>query len=80
MTAALRAIRDKKPEKVVAAAAVASTHAARAMAREADAVVCLEVTADFHAVGQFFDDFSQVTDDDVIAILKNASPEIAAPG
>jgi predicted phosphoribosyltransferase len=80
MTAALRAIRHQKPEKVVATVAVASSHAARAMAREADDVVCLEVTDDFYAVGQFFDDFSQVTDDDVIAILRDHGPEIAAAG
>jgi len=40
------------------------------MLHECDAMVCLNVPADFYAVGQFFDDFSQVTDDEVVAILK----------
>jgi predicted phosphoribosyltransferase len=40
------------------------------MSREADAVVCLAAPPHFFAVGQFFEDFAQVTDDDVVAILE----------
>ena len=78
MTAALRAIRRSKPKKLVAAVAVASPGAARAMAREADATVCLSVPADFYAVGQFFENFSQVSDEEVIAILQKKEPVISA--
>jgi putative phosphoribosyl transferase len=79
MTAALRAIRGSKPKKLVAAVAVASPSAARAIAREADATVCLNVPADFYAVGQFFEDFSQVSDEEVAAILqKRREPEMSA--
>jgi putative phosphoribosyl transferase len=70
MTAALRSIRKSQPKKLVGAVAVASPRAARAMSREADAIVCLEVPAEFYAVGEFFRDFSQVSDEDVIAILQ----------
>jgi len=78
MTAALRAVRAQRPKKLVGAVAVASPTAARAMQQECDAVVCLSTPADFFAVGQFFDDFSQVTDDDVIAILQqNVEPDSA---
>jgi len=78
MTAALRAVRAHKPKTLVGAVAVASPTAARAMQQECDAVVCLSTPADFYAVGQFFDDFSQVTDDDVIAILQqNVEPDSA---
>lgn len=70
MTAALRAVRAMKPQKLVAAVAVASQEAARTLGRECDELVCLAVPADFYAVGQFFDDFAQVTDDDVIEILR----------
>lgn len=80
MTAALRAVRCKKPKKLVVAAAVASVSAARAMSREADAIVCLNVPADFYAVGQFFKDFSQVSDEDVIAILQQHESEASAVG
>ena len=78
MTAALRAIRARQPKKLVGAVAVASAEAARAMLRECDAMVCLNVPAEFYAVGQFFEDFSQVSDDDVIAILKQDDVTISA--
>jgi putative phosphoribosyl transferase len=78
MTAALRAIRRSKPKKLIGAVAVASPGAARAMSREADAVVCLEVPAEFYAVGQFFEDFSQVSDEEVTAILQKREAQISA--
>ena len=80
MTAALRAIRARKPKKLVGAVAVASPDAARAMLRECDAMVCLNVPVEFYAVGQFFNDFSQVTDDDVVAILKQDVEKVSAVG
>lgn len=78
MTAALRAARAQKPKKLIGAVAVASPDAARAMLHEADAMVCLKVPADFQAVGQFFDDFGQVSDQDVIAALRDAGAKISA--
>ena len=80
MTAALRAMRARKPKKLLGAVSVASPEAARAMLHECDAMVCLIVPAEFYAVGQFFDDFSQVTDDDVVAILKPAGENVSALG
>lgn len=80
MTAALRAIRRSKPKKLVAAVAVASPGAARAIAREADATVCLNQPADFYAVGQFFRDFAQVSDEEVAAILQKREPKVSAAG
>jgi predicted phosphoribosyltransferase len=80
MTAALRAVRAKNPKKLVGAVAVASTSAARAMQHECDEMVCLNVPHDFYAVGQFFDDFDQVTDEDVVAILKQEKSKVSAVG
>jgi putative phosphoribosyl transferase len=77
MTAALRAIRRSEPKKLVGAVAVASPGAARAIAREADALVYLNVPADFYAVGGFFMDFSQVSDEEVTAILQKGEPTIS---
>ena len=70
MIAALRAVRTKRPKKLICAVAVASPQALHAMSREADAVVCLTAPAEFFAVGQFFDDFAQLTDEDVVDILQ----------
>jgi putative phosphoribosyl transferase len=78
MTAALRVIRRSEPKKLVGAVAVASPGAARAIAREADAIVYLNVPADFYAVGEFFMDFSQVSDEEVTAILQKREPTISA--
>lgn len=70
MIAALRAVRTKRPKKLICAVAVASPQALHAMSREADAVVCLTAPAEFFAVGQFFDDFAKVSDEDVVVILQ----------
>ena len=77
ITAALRAVRARKPRRLLAAAAVASSEAMRAMSDEADAVVCLNVPADFVAVGQFFRDFSQVSDQEVINILRATESQLS---
>ena len=78
MTAALRAIRSSKPKKLIGAVAVASQGAVRAMSREADNIVCLNVPAEFYAVGQFFSDFSQVSDEEVAEILQKREAKISA--
>jgi putative phosphoribosyl transferase len=80
MTAALRAVRAKKPKKLIGAVAVASPDAARALLHESDAMVCLKVSADFFAVGQFFEDFTQVSDQDVIELLRESESKISAVG
>ncbi len=71
MIAALRAVRDRHPARLVAATAVASRAAARALAAEADEVVCLHAPDTFAAVGEFFDDFSPVSDEEVCAVLQH---------
>ena len=59
--------------KLIAAAAVAPRSAVRQIAAEADEVVCLEVPEVFYAVGEFYEDFSQVSDAEVVALLRQAS-------
>jgi predicted phosphoribosyltransferase len=80
MTTALRAVRAKTPKKLVGAVAVASTRAARAISRECDVLVCVSVPAEFYAVGQFFRDFSQVSDEAVVAILRQKEAKVSAVG
>jgi len=50
------------------------------MLHECDAMVCLNVPADFSAVGQFFDDFDQVSDRDVIEVLRESEGRFSAVG
>jgi len=76
--AALRALRQRKPRKLVLAVPVAPTESLRDLRREADDVVCLEDYEDFGAIGFFYADFRQVPDEDVIALLE-AHPVRAEP-
>lgn len=69
MLSAIRSVRARKAKKVVVAIAVAPPSSLARIEAEADEVVCLYATDDFQAVGQFFDDFSEVTDDMVVAAL-----------
>lgn len=69
MIAALRAVRAKKPRKLIGAVAVAPPETVARLEQEVDDLVCLKVPPDFYAVGQFFEDFSQVTDEEVVALL-----------
>jgi putative phosphoribosyl transferase len=80
MFAALRAVRAQTPNELIAAVAVASPEAARVIAGECDAAFCLKVPRKFHAVGQFFADFAQVEDEEVISALQysQTSPRSAA--
>jgi predicted phosphoribosyltransferase len=79
MIAALRAVRARHPAKLVAAAGVASIEALSLIRREADDVVCLEAPPMLVAIGLYFRDFSQVSDDDVVATLREARrPRVAS--
>ena len=69
MRAALHATRMRKPKKLVLAVPVAPTDTLALMRQEADEVVCLEDHASFGAIGYFYGDFHQVSDQEVIDIL-----------
>ena len=69
MAAALHSLRQRKPARLICAVPVAS-HEALALVRPlADEVACLQAPQDFEAVGQYYEDFTQVEDDEVIQIL-----------
>jgi len=70
MIAALHAVRSRKPSRLVCAVPVAAPDSLRRVAPYADEVVCLHAPADFQAVGQFYVSFSQVEDENVVALLK----------
>ena len=76
MLSAIGSIRARTPRKIVIAIGVAPPAAVVRMEADADEVVCLYSTEDFYAVGQFFDDFSEVTDDMVVTAL--ARPRMVA--
>ncbi len=69
MIAALRALRARKPQRLVCAVPVAPPETLRRIEPLADEVICLETPAHFMAVGQFYREFSQVSDEEVIRLL-----------
>ncbi|WP_410586968.1 phosphoribosyltransferase [Amycolatopsis sp. lyj-23] len=68
-TAALRDLRAARPRTLVFAAPVAAPGAAVRLRREADDVVCVAEPPEFRAVGQWYADFRQLGDEDVLALL-----------
>ncbi len=75
--AALRATRMRNPTKLVLAVPVAPTDSLAEMRAEADDVVCLEDHTFFSAIGLYYYDFRQVSDEEVIALLAKF-PAVAA--
>jgi len=71
--AALRGVRRLRPKKVVLAVPVAPPETIEALRPEADDVVCLGTPADFVAIGEFYQDFSQTEDEEVIRLLEAAA-------
>ncbi|WXG42475.1 MAG: phosphoribosyltransferase [Candidatus Freyarchaeum deiterrae] len=75
MIAAIRSIRKQQPQKIVAAVPVGPPSTIHRVKEEADEVVCLKTDELFEAVGQFYIDFRQTSDDEVIALLKKAKTD-----
>ncbi len=79
MKAALRALRMRAPGRLVMAVPVAPDDALADMKSEADDIVCLETPALFGAIGAFYDDFRQISDKEVIALLAACAAGSQAP-
>ena len=69
MLAAIEAARQLGAINVVIAAGVAPVSTYEELKKEADEVVCLIVAADFRAVGMYYEDFSEVSDEEVKRLL-----------
>jgi putative phosphoribosyl transferase len=68
--AALHATRMRNPKKLVLAVPVAPTDSLAALRSDADEVICLEDYEVFGAIGHYYRNFNQVTDEEVIETLK----------
>jgi putative phosphoribosyl transferase len=77
--AALRGVRRLSPKKVVLAVPVAPAETIEALRPEADDVVCLSTPPDFIAIGEFYLDFSQTSDQEVIQLLEAAAHHFELP-
>ena len=77
MIAAVRAARQAGAMRIVVAAPVASDEATQLLAQEADELVILETPPDLFAIGQWYENFTQVEDAEVCALLERVRHEHA---
>ncbi len=76
--AACQVARARGAARVVLAVPVAPAESVATLNRDANEVVCIEMPARFLAIGQFYDDFTQTRDDEVVALLERAALQPAA--
>ena len=72
--AALQALRRRDPKTVILAVPVGAPDSLAELAEHADRIVCLQSPASFYAIGQFYLDFHQLSDQEVIDELRIAKP------
>ena len=80
MLAAIEAVRERGARKIVVAIPVAPREAIRALSRQADEVVCVASPEPFLAVGRFYANFEQTTDEEVVELLERARAGFAPDG
>lgn len=76
MIAALHAIRVQHPDTLVCAVPVAAAESIERIRQYADAVVCLQTPPELYAVGQFYESFRQVEDEEAIQLLTEAAAQV----
>jgi putative phosphoribosyl transferase len=76
--AALRGVRRSNPRRLILAVPVAPPETVESLQPEVDELVCLSMPVFFHAVGQFYEDFRQTTDEEVVELLKAAYEQLAS--
>lgn len=80
MRAAILALREQGARHIVVAVPVAPHATACELARLADRAVCVLEPDEFQAIGQWYDDFSQLTDQDVVRLLEHSTVDLARAG
>jgi predicted phosphoribosyltransferase len=75
--AALRRLQTHHPRRLTLAVPVCAPEAYEALAADADTIIALSTPSDFHAVGEWYTDFHQLSDDDVSQALRSFAPPYA---
>jgi putative phosphoribosyl transferase len=76
MRAAVKALRQRGVAKIVVAVPVGPPDTCREIEQEADETICLSTPAFFQAVGQYYEDFSQTSDEDVRELLSQVAQDM----
>ncbi|MBI2816509.1 MAG: phosphoribosyltransferase [Acidobacteria bacterium] len=79
MRVAVEALRSRGPHDIVVAVPVGARATCDELRGEVDDLVCARTPEQFYAVGMWYEDFSQVTDDDICELLNKAALEIGRP-
>ena len=79
MRAAVRALKQQHPARIIVAVPTASPDTAEALNAEADEVVCVVTPEPFIAVGYWYDDFAQTTDAEVRDLLARNESPVSSP-
>ncbi len=74
---AVEMVRTHDPEKIIVAVPVSPPDTAKSLSRLVDEFICLSVPQHFYGVGQFYDDFSQISDEEVIRYLHQSEKQSA---
>ncbi|SRR6266542_956757 len=77
MRAAVKALRQTGAAKIVVAVPVGPPDTCHELEEEADETICLSTPEFFQAVGQYYEDFSQTSDEDVRELLSQAAQEMS---
>ena len=80
MRAAARALRQLAPARIVVAVPTAAADTCRELRREVDEIVCAMTPEPFHAVGLWYEDFSQTTDAEVRDLLSRSETRVDHTG
>ena len=75
MYAAVKALRQRNPARIVVAVPAAAPETCEAFQQVVDEIVCAVTPEPFYAVGAWYDDFTQTTDDEVHNLLERAASE-----
>jgi len=73
MRAAVAALRQKNPRRIVVAVPIAAAATCREFEAEVDEIVCYQTPEPFYSVGLWYEDFSQTTDEEIRQLLERSS-------
>jgi predicted phosphoribosyltransferase len=71
MKLAIKEIKKNKPGKLIVSVPVCSLSSFDFLSEETDEILCLQKPASFWGIGSYYQDFSQLTDEDIISLLNN---------
>ncbi|HSM82412.1 MAG TPA: phosphoribosyltransferase family protein, partial [Nodosilinea sp.] len=79
MQAAIEVIKPQRPARLIVAVPVAPPQTCATLKTEVDEVVCLLTPKDLYSISLWYDDFAQLTDDEVCTLLSQSSVMLPAP-